>query len=68
MISDGNSLLRSGNFVRVGDERTGPTSYARTFELMFGFECTFDSVGNCLSFYPVCMKSEKWLRKNFGSF
>ena len=26
MISDGNSSLRSGDFVRVGDERTSPTS------------------------------------------
>ena len=36
MISDG---------VRVGDERTSPTSYASTFEsagLMFGFQCTFN--------------------------
>ena len=44
MISDGNSSLRSGDFVRVGDERTSPTSYARTFEcagLMIGFQCTF---------------------------
>ena len=32
MISDGNSSLWSGDFVRVGDERTSPTSYARTFE------------------------------------
>ena len=32
MISDGNSLLRSRYFVRVGDERTSPASYARTFE------------------------------------
>ena len=32
MISDRNSSLRSGDFVRVGDERTSPTSYARTFE------------------------------------
>ena len=39
MISDGNSSLRSGDFVRVGDERTSPTSYARTFKcagLMIG--------------------------------
>ena len=45
MIGDGNSSLRSGNFVRVGDERRSPTSYARTFEcagLMIGFECTVD--------------------------
>ena len=45
MISDGNSSLRSGDFVRVGDERTSPTSYARTFEcagLMIGFQCTFN--------------------------
>ena len=46
MISDGNSSLRSGDFVRVGDERTSPTSYARTFEcaagLMIGFECAFN--------------------------
>ena len=28
MISDGNSSLRCGDFVRVGDERTSPTSYA----------------------------------------
>ena len=43
MISDRNSSLRSGDFVRVGDERTSPTSYARTFEcagLMIGFQCT----------------------------
>ena len=36
MISDGNSSLRSG------DERTSPTSYARTFEcarLIIGFQC-----------------------------
>ena len=42
MISDGNSSLRSGDFVRVGDERTSPTSYARAFEcvgLMIGFQC-----------------------------
>ena len=47
MISDGNSSLRSRDFVRVGDERTSPTSYARTFEcagLMIRFKCTF----NCL--------------------
>ena len=31
MISDNNSSLRSRNFVLVGDERTSPTSYARTF-------------------------------------
>ena len=45
MISDGNSSLRSGDFVRVGDERTSPSSYARTFEcagLMIGFQCTFN--------------------------
>ena len=45
MISDGNSSLRSGDFVRVGDERTSPTSYSRTFEcagLMIGFQCTFN--------------------------
>ena len=45
MIGDGDSSLRSGNFVRVGDERTSPTSYARIFEcagLMIGFESTFD--------------------------
>ena len=46
MISDSNSSsLWSGNFVRVGDERIGPTSYARTFKcagLMIGFECTVD--------------------------
>ena len=30
MISDGNSLLRSGDFVHGGDGRTSPTSYART--------------------------------------
>ena len=33
MISDGNSSLRSGDFVRVGDERTSPTSYARVSPL-----------------------------------
>ena len=32
MIRDGNSSLRSGDFFRVGDERTSLTSYARTFE------------------------------------
>ena len=32
MISDGNSLLRSGNFVRIRDEMTSSTSYARTFD------------------------------------
>ena len=42
-----NSSLRSGNFVRVGDERTSSIYVlcARTFEcvgLMIGFECTFD--------------------------
>ena len=45
MMSDGNCSLRSGDFVRVGDERTSPTSYARTFEcagLMIRFQCTFD--------------------------
>ena len=45
MIGDGNSSLRCGNFVRVGDERTSPTSYARPFEragLMIRFQCTFD--------------------------
>ena len=45
MINDGNSSLRSGDFVRVGDERTNPTSYARTFEcagLMIRFQCTFN--------------------------
>ena len=39
MISDGSSSFGSGNFVRVGDEKTSPTSYARTFEcagLMIG--------------------------------
>ena len=35
MISDGNSSLRSGDFVRFGDERTSPTSYARTFECAY---------------------------------
>ena len=42
MISDGNSSLRSGDFVCVGDERISPTSYARTFEcagLMIGLVC-----------------------------
>ena len=32
-------------FVRIGDERTSPTSYARTFEyagLMIRFHCTFN--------------------------
>ena len=41
MIGDSKSSLRSGNFVRVGEERTSPTSYARTFKctgLMIGFE------------------------------
>ena len=45
MISDSNSSLSSGDFVRVGDERTGPISYARTFEcagLMVRFQCTFN--------------------------
>ena len=45
MVGDDNSSLRSGDFVRVGDERTSPTSYARTFEcagLMISFECPFD--------------------------
>ena len=46
MISDGNSSLRSGDFVRVGDERTSPTSYARSiFEcagLMIAFQCAFN--------------------------
>ena len=44
MTGDGNSSLRSGNFVRDGDERTSPTSDARTFECagwVIGFECTF---------------------------
>ena len=45
MISDANSSLRSGDFIRVVDERTSPTSYARTFEcagLMIRFQCTFN--------------------------
>ena len=45
MISDSNGPLRSRNFDRVGDEKTGPTSYARTFEcagLMIGLECAVD--------------------------
>ena len=45
MISDGNSSLRSGDFVRVGDERTSPTSYARTFEcagLVIRVQCTLN--------------------------
>ena len=45
MISDGNGSLRSGDFVRVGDERTSPTTYARTFECagsMIGFQCAFN--------------------------
>ena len=40
MISDGNCSLSSGSFVRVGDERTSPTSYAHTFQcagLKIGF-------------------------------
>ena len=44
MIGDSKSLLRFGDFVCVGDERTSPTSYTRTFEcagLIIGFECTF---------------------------
>ena len=52
MIGDGNSSLRCGDFVRVGDERTSPTSYARTFEcagLMIRFQCAFN-------YCPVCMK------------
>ena len=51
MISDGNSSLRSGDFVRVGDERTSPTSYARTFEcagLMIRFQCTLRLRSNLL--------------------
>ena len=43
MIGDGNSSLRSGNFLRVGDERTSPTLYAHTSEcagLVIRFECT----------------------------
>ena len=38
-----NGSLRSGDFVRVGDE--SPTSYGRTFEcagLMIGFQCAFN--------------------------
>ena len=45
MIGDGNSMLRSGHFVHVGDERMSSTLYTRKFEcagLMIGFECTFD--------------------------
>ena len=45
MIADGKSTLRFLNFVRVGDERTSPTSYVCTFEcagLMIGFECPVD--------------------------
>ena len=45
MISDGNSSLRFGDFVRVGGERTSPTWYACTFEcagLMIGFQCAFN--------------------------
>ena len=45
MISDGNSSLRSGDFVCVGDERTSPTSYAPTVEcagLMIRFQCTLN--------------------------
>ena len=45
MISDGNSSLRSGDFVRVGAESTSPTSYARTFEcagLIIRFQCTLN--------------------------
>ena len=39
MIGDSNSSFRSGNFVRVGGERTSPISYAG---LMIGFEYTVD--------------------------
>ena len=45
MIGDGNSSLRSGNFVCIGDEMISPTSYMHTFEcagLMIRFACTFD--------------------------
>ena len=51
MVGDGNSSLWSGKFVRVGDERTSPTSYARTFKcvgLIIGFECI--STGELLKF------------------
>ena len=43
MIGDGDSSLRSLNFIRFGGER--PVSTPRTFEctgLMIGFECTVD--------------------------
>ena len=45
MICDSNSSLGSRNFVRVRDERTGPTLYACAFQctgLVIGFECTVD--------------------------
>ena len=41
MIGDGNSSLRSGDFVRVEDERTSPTSYARIFECAFAVWCFY---------------------------
>ena len=45
MISDDNSSLRSGDSVRVGDKKTSPTTYARSFEcagLMIRFQCTLN--------------------------
>ena len=40
MISYGNSSLGSGDFVRVGNERTSPTFECA--ELMIRFQCTFN--------------------------
>ena len=58
MISDGNGSLKSGDFVRVGDERTSLTSYARTFEsagLMIRFQCAF-----LYEMKSGCEKSRQW--------
>ena len=40
------------NFIRVGDERTSPASYTRTFEcarLMIEFKCTADKYVNLVN-------------------
>ena len=47
LINDFKRSLQSRNFIRVGDEWTGPTSYARTFErarLIIGPKCIILSV------------------------
>ena len=67
MISDGNRSLRSGDFVRVGDERTSLTSYARTFEcagLTIRFQCT--DLNRAAKHPSVTDPVELYLHRVFG--